>query len=67
MVKRYMSFAMRKKETAQKPNISTACKEKQKDGRKGVKKRYSQSISLPFARKADNQKAALFFEDLECR
>ncbi len=67
MAKRYMSFAMRKKETAQKPNISAACKEKQKDRRKVAKKRYSQSISLPFARKADNQKAALFFEDLECR
>lgn len=57
----------RQKEDTEKSNISEAGMERQKSKKNGKKKVHLPDISLPFAAEADNQKVALFLEDLERR
>jgi len=58
---------MGKKEAAQKSNMITVRKERQKGKKKDLKNRHSPNTNFSFADEADNQKAALFFNDLERR
>ncbi len=57
----------RQKEDTEKSNISEAGMERQKSKKNGKKKVHLPDISLPFTSEADNQKVALFLEDLERR